>query len=105
MAFAQNSSIELTPATATSGLPVSYRSLTPSTCSVSGTTVTQLAPGTCTVEASQPGDEIFAAAEPVTRNVSFTFASPTQIPTLDWRALLGLALGLLVMARRTLRRG
>ena len=105
VAFAQNSSIELTPATATSGLPVSYRSLTPSTCSVSGTTVTQLAPGTCTVEASQPGDEIFAAAEPVTRNVSFTFASPTQIPTLDWRALLGLALGLLVMARRTLRRG
>jgi len=49
-------------ATSTSGLPVSFSSATPSVCSVSGTTVTLLKAGTCTVAANQPGDATYAAA-------------------------------------------
>jgi hypothetical protein len=43
------------PATASSGLPVNYISHTPGICTVSGTTVTLLDAGTCTLEAQQPG--------------------------------------------------
>src|SRR5262249_34639642 len=42
-------------ASATSGLMVSFRSDTPSVCTVSGDTVTAIAAGTCTVTASQGG--------------------------------------------------
>ena len=44
------------PATASSGLPVSYASDTPGVCAISGITVYMLAPGICTVVASQPGN-------------------------------------------------
>jgi hypothetical protein len=47
----------LTPfATASSGLPVVFTSRTPSICTVTGTQVTTLAIGTCTIAADQPGD-------------------------------------------------
>ena len=52
-------------ATASSGLAVTFASLTPSTCSVSGTTVSLIAVGKCTIEASQAGDTNYAAAAPV----------------------------------------
>jgi hypothetical protein len=42
-------------ATATSGLPVSFRSGTPTTCTVADKQVTLLAAGDCLVIASQPG--------------------------------------------------
>lgn len=42
-------------ATATSGLPVSFRSGTPSTCTVSGDQLTMVGKGECLVIASQPG--------------------------------------------------
>jgi hypothetical protein len=61
-------------ATASSGLLVSFASLTPSVCSVSGTTVTVLALGTCTVQATQSGDTQYAPATPV--NQSFTVTAP-----------------------------
>jgi hypothetical protein len=66
-------------AVATSSLPVTYRSLTPTVCYI----ITQLAAGpaiqtvtpkpvgdnlTCTVEASQAGDDRYAAAPPVTQS-------------------------------------
>lgn len=47
---------------ATSGLPVTFSSLTPSVCTVSGTLVTLVAGGTCIVEAAQAGNAIYAAA-------------------------------------------
>jgi hypothetical protein len=56
-------------ATASSGLPVSYSSSTPATCTVSGTTVTVVGPGLCEVEAQQSGDATFEAATPVTQGV------------------------------------
>lgn len=48
------SAVTLT-ATATSGLPVTFRSGTPSTCTVSGDQLTLVAAGECLVVASQPG--------------------------------------------------
>ncbi|WP_370614580.1 family 78 glycoside hydrolase catalytic domain [Mumia qirimensis] len=52
-------------ATASSALPVSYEAT--GVCRVEDGTVTLTGAGTCTITASQPGDEDYAAAEPVTR--------------------------------------
>ena len=57
-------------ATASSGLAVSFSSSTPAVCTVSGTAVTLLTSGVCTITASQPGNNIYAAASPVSQ--SFT---------------------------------
>ncbi len=61
-------------ATATSGLAVSFASTTPGVCTVSGTTITLVSAGTCSVSASQAGDGSFAAAPTVSQN--FTVNSP-----------------------------
>ncbi|MEL4504755.1 CAP domain-containing protein [Luteococcus sp. H138] len=55
-------------AKATSGLPVSFSSTTPTICSVSGATVKYLAEGTCTIKADQAGNATWAAAS-TTRSV------------------------------------
>ncbi len=49
-------------AVASSGLQVFYGSTTPTVCSIEGQTVEFLRPGTCTIEASQPGDSEYQAA-------------------------------------------
>ncbi|MFF5225756.1 hypothetical protein [Dactylosporangium sp. NPDC000521] len=49
-------------ATASSGLAVTFRTATPRTCKVKGGTVTLVAGGTCTVRATQPGDDEYAPA-------------------------------------------
>ncbi|MET0908083.1 MAG: carboxypeptidase-like regulatory domain-containing protein, partial [Ilumatobacteraceae bacterium] len=66
-------------ATASSGLPVSFSSTTPTVCATSGTngaTVELISSGTCTVRADQPGNASHAAAAPVTR--SFTVSKVSQ---------------------------
>jgi hypothetical protein len=70
-------------ATASSGLPVSFTSTSPAVCSVSGSTLTLLAPGSCAIQASQAGNAIFAAAPAVALSFevapavqSINFASP-----------------------------
>jgi len=70
--------------TASSSLPVTYASSTPSVCAVSGSTLTPVTDGTCTVVASQAGNTTYPAATPVTvsfsingETQSITFASPT----------------------------
>ena len=67
--------------TATTGspLPIIYRSLTARVCTVSANIVTIVGTGTCTIEASQPGDATHAPADPVRQ--SFTVASDTTPPT------------------------
>jgi hypothetical protein len=55
-------------ATASSGLAVSYASSTSSVCKLSGSTVTTVAAGTCTITASQTGNSSYAAASPVTQS-------------------------------------
>jgi hypothetical protein len=63
-------------ATASSGLAVSFASETPEVCSVSGTVVTILSGGTCTIEATQTGTDNYQAATPV--DVNFTITSAAQ---------------------------
>lgn len=83
-------------AAASSGLPVSFISLSPSICTVAGPVVSMLITGTCLIQASQPGNAVYAAAPVVTQ--SFTIAvgttqfitfSPVASPqTATWTILL-----------------
>jgi len=65
-------------ATASSGLAVSFSSTTTSICTVAGATVTLVTIGTCTIQAIQAGNAVYAAATPV--NQSFQVI-PVQLPT------------------------
>lgn len=57
-------------ATASSGLTVSFGTSPGSVCTNNGSTVTGVGAGTCTVTASQAGNDSFAAAPPVTATVT-----------------------------------
>jgi hypothetical protein len=76
-------------ATASSGLAVAFASTTPSVCTVSGSTVTLVAGGTCTIQASQAGNGNYNAALNV--NQSFTVAKAAQ--TITFGALAGKTYG------------
>ena len=54
-------------ATASSGLPVTYDSATPTVCTVSGSTVTMLTTGSCIINANQAGGSGWDAASKVSR--------------------------------------
>ena len=56
--------------TADSGLPVTFASSTSPVCGVSGSSLHLLAAGTCTVTASQPGNEAYLAADDVERSMA-----------------------------------
>ena len=68
--------------TASSGLPVALTSQSPGTCTVTGTMLTAVSAGTCTLVATQPGDTVFDAATPVTRDVTVeaVVTPPVQPP-------------------------
>ena len=68
-------------ATASSGLAVVFSSATPSVCTVSGTTVTLLAVGICTIHANQPGNGTYSAAPQVAQSFSVYTIPPN--PTSD----------------------
>ena len=72
-------------ATASSGLPVSFSSLTNAVCTVSGATVTLVAVGTCTIQASQAGNANYNAAAPVSQ--SFVVTSGLLSQTITFGAL------------------
>jgi DNA-binding beta-propeller fold protein YncE len=57
---------------ATSGLPVSLSSTTNSICTVSGTVVTFVAPGTCVLNANQAGNATYAAAPMLPGTITVT---------------------------------
>ncbi|KQV47942.1 hypothetical protein ASC95_18335 [Pelomonas sp. Root1217] len=57
---AQTTSAQL-PATADSGLPMTYTTSTPQTCAITGTTLQLKQKGACLVEATQPGDADYSA--------------------------------------------
>src|SRR5258708_25666830 len=59
-------------ATATSGLVVSYTSNTLPVCTVSGSSVTLVSTGECSITANQAGNGSFAAATPVTKMFNVT---------------------------------
>lgn len=64
-------------ATATSGLPVSFSSRTPSVCSVAGSAVSFSGAGTCTIDAEQAGNAAFMAAPEVRQSFAVA-AAPTH---------------------------
>ncbi|HEV7524571.1 MAG TPA: hypothetical protein VGP92_06375, partial [Acidimicrobiia bacterium] len=67
-------------ASASSGLPVTFTTTTPTVCSASGTNGTTISPdavGTCTVQANQAGDATFAPAPPVAQSFDVTKATQT----------------------------
>jgi hypothetical protein len=66
-------------ATATSGLAVSFTSATTGICTVSGTTATFLATGTCSIDADQAGNSSYAAAPEIQQ--SFTVNGEAQTIT------------------------
>jgi uncharacterized protein (TIGR03437 family) len=77
-------------ATASSGLPVTFTSATPSVCTVSGATLTIVATGTCSLTATQAGSGVYAAATPVTQIFTVTGQTPQAIA---FNALPGVTLG------------
>ena len=63
-------------ATASSGLTVAFASATTTVCTVSGTEVTLIKTGTCTIKATQPGNADYAAAAPVNKSFQVTASNP-----------------------------
>ncbi|MGA2350272.1 MAG: hypothetical protein ABSF70_07565 [Terracidiphilus sp.] len=68
-------------ATASSGLTVAFASQTTSVCTVSGKTATFLITGTCTIQATQAGNGIYAAATPVSQSFTVSAALTAQTIT------------------------
>jgi streptogramin lyase len=64
-------------ATATSGLAVSFASLTPAVCTVSGNTASLIAAGNCTIQASQAGNNQYNPAANVSRSFMVNFENQT----------------------------
>ncbi len=63
-------------ASATSGLPVSFSSLTPSVCSIVGNVASLAAPGSCSIAADQAGNNAFSAASRVTQSFQVNATVP-----------------------------
>ena len=66
-------------ATASSGLAASFVSTTTSICTVSGSTVTIVAAGTCSITASQAGNASYSAATSVTQSFTVNAAKPSEV--------------------------
>ena len=62
------SSSPLIRGSASSGLGVTYSSATPGVCAVSGSLISMLSPGMCTITASQAGNGIYSAAASVSQS-------------------------------------
>jgi uncharacterized protein YjdB len=69
-------------ATASSGLTVTFASTTTSICTVSGTTATFIAAGTCTIQATQAGNSTYAAATPVSQSFTVNAAAPVLVTSI-----------------------
>jgi len=66
------------PATASSGLPVTFTSSTTAVCTITtGGVVHLVAPGTCAIVADQAGNASYAAADSVTRSFTVTGGVPS----------------------------
>jgi hypothetical protein len=79
-------------ATASSGLVVTFSSQTAAVCSVSGTVVTAIMAGTCTIAADQAGNAGFSAAPTATQ--SFTVTAPSNLgQTINFAPIPGKQLG------------
>ena len=68
-------------AAATSGLPVTITSSTQAVCTVSGTTLTLVAAGTCSLSANQSGDTTYSAAPAVVNTITVASSSGAVLPS------------------------
>ncbi len=68
-------------AQASSGLAVTFSSTTPSTCSVNGNSVSLIETGTCTIEASQVGNAIYAPANSIQQSFNISTGTASQTAT------------------------
>jgi hypothetical protein len=89
-----------TRVSASSGLPVALASMSGSVCTVSGDTVTVVSEGTCSILATQAGNEKYTAATPVVQ--SFPVIGSSQVV---WRLSAdfadgGVAIGYFVFDQR-----
>ena len=66
-------------AVSNSNLPVTLTSLTPGVCTVSGTNITPVAAGLCTIVATQSGNSTYSAATPVTQTFPISTLTPQTI--------------------------
>jgi hypothetical protein len=64
-------------ASASSGLPVALSTLTPSTCSLTGTTLRGLAVGSCSIAADQAGNELYAPAPQSRQDIPVSASTST----------------------------
>ena len=87
------SSAPLIRGSASSGLSVSYSSATPGVCVVSGSLISMLNPGTCTINADQSGDATYGAAPTVSQSFSIT-AKPNNDGQKELMEILTLLPGL-----------
>ncbi|WP_243405550.1 RHS repeat-associated core domain-containing protein, partial [Solimicrobium silvestre] len=72
-------------ATSSANLGVVFTSATTSVCTVSGSTVTLVAPGTCTINANQAGNTLYSAAAQVANSLTVA----TEVQTITFAALAG----------------
>ena len=80
-------------ATAASGLPVTFTSLTPWTCTVSGTTVSPVSAGACGIAADQAGDVTWDIAPQAVQTFDVTAPPPPapRLTNLSTRVLVGVS--------------
>lgn len=106
------SSVEIPELSSSSGLDVNVRSNSPNVCTVSATTITVVANGSCSLTATQSGNKNYAQASAVVRTVNFTSTSAETGATatggsgggsfsLNW--LFGLGLLSLIARRRLMK--
>jgi hypothetical protein len=66
-------------ASASSGLPVSYSSLTPAVCTAGSGAVHMVSAGNCTIAADQPGNANYSATPQVTQTIAIAKAQPAPL--------------------------
>jgi hypothetical protein len=81
------SSVTLSASGGASGNPVTFSSLTPSICSVSGATLHVIAIGTCVVAANQAGNSSYMDASQVTSTTSAIWPFRGFLPPIDGSAV------------------
>ncbi|MDD2815965.1 MAG: SMP-30/gluconolactonase/LRE family protein [Thiotrichaceae bacterium] len=82
-----DSTITLSATGGASGNPVTFASTTTSVCTVSGTSLTIVSAGTCTVTADQAGNASYSAAPQVSKNITVAKKSITAQADNKSRAL------------------
>jgi C1A family cysteine protease len=77
-------SIGTVSANTTSGLSVTISSDTPSTCTVTGYTLTPVAVGSCKISATQAGNSTWKVAERISKAITVLTAPPSKVQSINF---------------------